>query len=461
MHLAGFVSALSPARRTALRALAQVRRTGAYARPVIDKHIAAATLTPEDAAFAARLTYQIIAAEGTLDEALARFLDHPQRLEPTVRDALRMGACELLFLSTPASAAVSQAVEAARNARPQAARLANAVLRRLAEQAPLFPWGDPAIDRDALARQSAMPLWLTNIFLHDLGEDSGREALESGLGAAPLYVRVNPFKATIDEATVRLTADNAAPVVSPPDRATLRCAHPAGAVRGVALASGMVIATDAGAQVAPLAAVPRPGARVLDVGAGRGTKTAELQGAALTAGGPARVVAIDLHGYKLDILDATMKRLGVPGVTTMVADATDPASLAELRGVFDVALIDAPCSGLGTLRRHPEKRWRLRPDDIDRMAKLQLEMLKAVSSVVGPGGRMVYSTCTVTHAETQGVMAAFLASEQGAGFSATPLEVELPVEWTRFVTRNGWFQSWPGKGGPDGHFVAAVTRQTR
>lgn len=461
MHLADGVTALSPARRIALRALAQVRRTGAYARPVIDKHVGGGTLTAPDAAFAARLAYQVIVSEGTLDEAIDPLLAHPRGIEPAVRDALRMGACELLFLRTPAAAAVSQAVEAARLARPQAARLTNAVLRRLAEQAPTFPWGDPDLDRDALARQCAMPRWLTDLFCQDLGEEHGREALAAGLGPAPMFVRVNPFKASADEVFSALSADSAAPVTSPPDKATLRCARPAAAAHGTALARGLAIATDAASQVAPLATVPRPGTRVLDVGAGRGTKTAVLQGIALGAGGPARIVAVDLHSYKLDVLDAAMRRLAIPGVTTMVADATDPASLGELRGAFDVALIDAPCSGLGTLRRHPEKRWRLRPDDIDRLAHLQLRMLLAVSTVVRPGGRMVYSTCTVTRAETVDVIARFLESEQGAAFEATPLEIEFPAEWTRFVTREGWFQSWPQKGGADGHFVAALTRRVR
>lgn len=455
------MTALSASRRVALRALAQIRRTDAYARPVIDKRIAAAALPAADAAFAARLAYQVIATQGTLDEALDPLLSHPRGIEPGVRDALRMGACELLFLRTPPSAAVSQAVEAARLARPQAARLANAVLRRLAERAPTFPWGDPATDRDALARVCAMPRWLTDLFLDDLGEQHGREALLAGLGAAPLFVRANPFKGPLEETIAALSADGAEPLPSPPDDAARRCARPARAARGSALAHGLAIVADAAAQVAPLAAAPRPGAHVLDVGAGRGTKSSMLQGAALCAGGPARVVAIDTRAYKLDVLETTMRRLGVPGVTTALVDATDPASLAELRGAFDVALIDAPCSGLGTLRRHPEKRWRLRPDDIDRLAQLQLRMLRAVSTVVRPGGLMVYSTCTVSAAETEGVIAAFLRDERGAGFSRSPLDVALPDEWARFVTRDGWFRSWPRKGGADGHFVAALVRGVR
>ena len=450
---------IARSRRTALSILADIRRRGAFSRPVVDASLKESGLSREDSAFASRLVYGVITAEGTLDALIDGFAKRPGAVEPRVRDVLRMSICELLYLSTPPRAAVHQGVDAVRQVRPAAAGFANAVLRQIAEKATAFPWGDIRSDRDALARASAMPRWLVDVFLEDLGDEAGVAALLAGVEPPPMYVRVNPFRADRETAIRQLTEDGADPQPSPPDPGCIHCASARGAVHGEAVSSGMVIVSDAAAQVAPLAADPSAGSMILDIGAGRGTKTATLQGVALSAGGAADITAVDIHGFKLDMLAKTLAGLGIPAAQMAIVDATDGEAMSALGDRFDIVLLDAPCSGLGTLRRHPEKRWRIMPEDVDRMARLQYSMLEAACLVVRPGGVVVYSTCTIARAENQGVIESLLQSDRGQAFSVRPIEGVVDEEWGRFITPEGYFRSWPEHDGADGHFVAVLERQ--
>lgn len=443
---------IAPARAAALNALARIRRDEAFSGPVLAAELGRANLSVADAALATRLTYGVLAAQGVLDEAIDR---HARgSLEPRVRDVLRLATFELLFGRAPAYAVIDQAVSAVRARRAQAGGLANAVLRRIAEAAADFPWGDPGTDRDALARSTGHPRWIVDLALADLEEEAGREMLACGLEAAPVYARLDPFALPAEATRAALQA--AGPVASPPDPDCYRLESPHAAFRGGALPGWFPM--DAAAQMAPRACDPAPETAVLDVGAGRGNKTLCLQAIAMRAGGPADIVALDLHATKVQRLRARLDASDVPGVS---AEAGDGTALAERFGPssFDVVLVDAPCTGLGTLRRYPEKRWRLAPDEPARMAGLQLRLLASAAEVVRPGGRVVYSTCSIARRENDDVIDEFLASEEGRSYGVTPLGDLVPAEWRRFGTSRGCFRSWPTSGGPDGHYVAVLHRR--
>jgi 16S rRNA (cytosine967-C5)-methyltransferase len=217
--------------------------------------------------------------------------------------------------------------------------------------------------------------------------------------------------------------------------------------------------TDAAAQMAPLAVGSHPGGRILDAGSGRGTKTLALQALAVDRGAPADIVGLDIHAFKARLLEERMEALGVPGVSPVTVDLLDPAASDVLGEPFDAVLLDAPCTGLGTLRRHPEQRWRVSEEDVARLAILQADLLDAAAALVRPGGLVVYSTCSLARAENHDVVAAFLAGETGREFLSTSLANVVPAGWERFLTEEGWFQSVPATDGPDGHFVARLERQ--
>ena len=439
----------SPARVRAREVISQVRERSGYAHEVFDSRLRASPLPLEETALATRLTYGALQTEGTLDEALGRYLEG-RKLEPRVRDALRIATYELLFLRTLPRAAVHQGVELVRAIRPQAAGLANAVLRRLADDAPAFPWGDPDTDVAVLARLHGHPLWLAEMWVAELGRDAAVAVMTADNEPAPLYVAVNPFAGTSDVARAALDADGAQPGACPVAGCFELGAAPH-AVHGSALRDGLVLACDAAAQMVVRLVGALPAQRVLEVGSGRGTKTLLLQGAAVANGGPADIYALDLHAFKARLLAERLACFDVPRVTALVGDARD---ILAVEGIgepesFDAVLIDAPCSGLGTLRRHPEKRWRVTPRDLDSLGDLGLRMLEQAAALVRQGGFMVYSTCTVTRRENAAVVESFLAGKQGSDWHVDPLANDIPAPWQGFVTEEGYFSSLPVSGGPE------------
>lgn len=444
---------MASARTSALRVLARVRRDAAFGGAALSAELRAHPLSSADAALATRLVYGVLGAEGVLDDAINQHLE--RSVEPRIRDVLRLAAYESLFGHAPAYAVVDEAVDAARRIRPQAAGLVNAVARRVAERAEAFPWGDPAADRDALARASACPRWVVDEYLDAFGEDRGRDALLACSEVAPTYVRLDPFAASPDETLRSLEA--AAPRACAVDPLCFELGHPAYAFSAEQHAGWFPM--DAAAQMAPRACAPSAGERVLDAGAGRGNKTSALQSIAVRSGGPASITALELHGGKAERLRERLSVSGVPGVSVVTGDALHAVDVLGPEP-FDHVLLDAPCTGLGTLRRYPEKRWKLAPSDITRMAALQEALLDALAGLVRPRGRLVYSTCSVSSRENGGVLERFLSGGPGQDFVLESIASLVPSEWGTFLCEDGTFLSCPVVGGPDGHYVAVLRRGT-
>ena len=183
-----------------------------------------------------------------------------------------------------------------------------------------------------------------------------------------------------------------------------------------------VVVVDAGAQLAARVVRPQDADHIVEIGSGRGSKTFIMAGLALMAGRDTRITAIDNHDFKLTALDDTARSIGLGTVSALCADATS-ADLETLVGppAVDRVLVDAPCSGLGTLRRHPDRRWRAQPAEIDAVAALGSRLLESAASLVAPDGFVVYSTCTIARRENAEVIGAFLASPAGRGFVVDPL----------------------------------------
>jgi 16S rRNA (cytosine967-C5)-methyltransferase len=452
---------LTPSRAAALRVVREARTRAGWGHELLGPALTAFGLSERDAAFTTRLAYGVLASEGTLDDVLDRYIDRPSRVHPLVRDALRVAAYELLFMRTPHRVAVHQGVESVRSVERRAAGLANAVLRRVADDASTFPWGDPDTDDEALARMTMHPVWLVRTLKEDLGPELARTMLEANNEPAPLFLAHNPFAASFSDLVASLEHEGVAPHPCQPE-GCIRAASPSAAVRSSALEEGSCVVADAAAQFVASLAAPGPDRVGVELAAGRGTKTLLMQAGSVRAGGPAQIVSADVHDYKIALLKERLDTLHVPGVRGVAADTTDPGSVDALGGPSsaDVVLIDAPCSGIGTLRRHPEKRWRLDPASIDELAVLGEGMLGTAARLVRPGGFVVYSTCTVTDRENRAVVEGFLAGPAGKGFRTASVAASVPAGWDRFVTREGWFRSVPEPDGPDGHFAAVLVRES-
>ncbi|MCL5887844.1 MAG: antitermination protein NusB [Actinobacteria bacterium] len=449
------------ARRVALRVIARVRRGGSWAHEVLSAELEDSRLDERDAALATRLAYGTVEMGGVLDEVLAKHLKRPSGVEPKVLDALRLSTYELLCLRTPAHVAVDQGVEMVGAIAPRAKGLANAVLRRIAEEAPEFPFGDADADPEALARLTGFPYWLATRLTEDLGWDAASQMMRAHTAPAPLYLAHNPFKG--DEAALfaRLQEAGASPESFGP-AGCIRCGSASAVLRSGVLAEGLAIVADAAAQ-AVVAMMPLADRmRVIDIAAGRGGKSALMHFSAARSGFSIEVVATDIHGFKTDVIAERMRLLGVPRVTTACADASDPAALSAAVGgsaSADIVLVDAPCTGTGTLRRHPDKRWRLEPAQIAEMAALGAKLLASGAGLVRSGGFVVYSTCTVIPEENTGVVDGFLGSSAGEGFEVVDLATSSAGLFGDTIMRGGMFQTIPEIEGFDGHFAALLRRR--
>ena len=464
------MSALSPARAAALACLMEAAERGRYVREVLDASARVAALDPRDAGLARRLALGATAARGCLDELLDRALTRPQRVSPRVRMALRISAFELLYLGTPAQVAVSQGVELVRSVAAGAAGLANAVLRRVAEgsAAYLAAADVPGAGRElvAAARGAGLPRWLLEELEVSLAPAQREALLACELEPAPVAVHANPGAMARGAAAVPGEAGALPGCILSPDVASL--------ARAGAFERAEVVASDENAQLVATAAT-RSGS-CLEVGAGRGTKTFVMAAQARRAGFERRHVALDVSAGKLAANAARLERAGLGGASFAPGDARDlDAALAAIdtaagrRVRFDTVLVDAPCSGTGTMRRHPEIPWRLtREEACAELPALQLELLQQAAGRVAPGGELFYATCSVLAGENEGVLSAFLASEQGSAFEPVPLSgaaiFALPAfsaageAVRRCEGPSDRFQSCPAPGRPDGHFCARLRR---
>jgi 16S rRNA (cytosine967-C5)-methyltransferase len=445
--------AIDPARELAYEAVAAVHRDDAYANLVLPRLLRSAGVSGRDAAFATELTYGTLRQTGTLDAVIASAADRPvDRIDPPVRDALRIGAYQLLHLRVGAHAAVATTVDLVRSLTPGAAGFANAVLRRVG-QSSRAEWLDrlaPPFDDDPvgnLAMVEAHPPWIVRALLDAL--HGSVPELASALAAdnvpAPVHLCARP--GLIDRG--HLAASIPGAVVGPfsPYSVILGGGDPGaiGAVR-----AGLAHVQDEGSQLvaSALAGCPvdGPDERWLDQCAGPGGKAGLL--GALAAARGAHVTAVEVAPHRADLVAEATR--GLP-VTVECRDGRDLPSRA-----FDRVLLDAPCTGLGALRRRPEARWRRQPSDLPPLTRLQRELLQSAIQAVRPGGVVAYVTCSPHLAETSATVTGVLRR--------SPVPVEL-VD-ARPLLPSGMpdlgdgptVQLWPHRHGTDAMFLAVIRR---
>ncbi len=417
------------ARRAALRALERVE-TG---DPVADAmRSVAGGLSPADRRLATQLVYGVLRHRRLLDWWID---SHRQgRLTPGVRQILRLGLFQAVLLDRiPRYAAVSAAVDQARREAPRAAGLVNAVLRRTLDD---LRWPD-----DPRVRFS-MPDWLADRW-RTRWPDRWMEMLERCNETPPLTLRVRgSVPALYDE----LSEKGVAARPSPWFPEAIRVDGPLWLEDWAPFRDGRVYVQDESAMAVAYAADCPAGARILDMAAGLGGKTFHL----LDRAAGSEALAVDLSAERLQALRVTARRLQVEQrVSVQAGDARTVARQGGRR--FDCVVLDAPCSGLGVVRRRPDIRWRRRPEDLNRLAGLQRELADAAVAALKPGGVLIYSTCSVEPEETTAV-AAWLQARH-PGLAADPVAPHVPGA-LRPWAHGPWLIIPPGQTEADGFFIA-------
>jgi 16S rRNA (cytosine967-C5)-methyltransferase len=444
------------ARRVALRVLDRVERNGAYADLALHAALRQEDMHAGDRALATELVYGTLRWRGRLDHLLSHVLDRPLAdLEPIVRSLLRIGAYQIVFLDrVPAATAVDQTVRSARAAGVErAAGLANAVLRRLAREHAAVPF--PSLEDDPVGHMThalSLPGWLAAAWVEQFGAAEAADLARALNGVPPLTVRANRQRTSRDTllAELRTRFPDARPGAYGPDALVL--GHAGAPGTDPAFRDGRFTVQDEASQLVACALGALPGERVLDVCAAPGAKATAL---AEAVGPRGSVLALDRHSRRLDLVARDARRLGIDWLTARVYDASrDLAPIAPARS-FDRVLVDAPCSGLGTLRRNPDARWRVRPEQVADLASAQFALLERAAAALRPGGALVYSTCTLSPEENEAVVRAFLAG--GSGFRVAAREAH-PGAVRPLLDADGFLRCWPHRHGTDGFFAARLER---
>jgi 16S rRNA (cytosine967-C5)-methyltransferase len=393
----------------------------------------------------------------SLDFALSKVCRQPlKRLHPKLLILLRLGAYQLLFLHRiPASAAVNEAVKSAASLRlPHAAGLANAVLRNVQRQGTALLAVDqrlPAIDR--LVLETSHPRWMVARWLAQWGFAEAQELCRANNHVPPLVIRANTLKVSPQALTALLTREGV--TTGPPaycPEALYVETLPDALDSYSAYMSGAFSVQDEASQLISHWVDVRPGQDVLDACAAPGGKATHLAHLMQDQG---HVVAADIHAGRLQLLQRAIHRQDLRCVETVQADLTDPRVLPGRS--FDRILLDAPCTGLGVLRRHPDAKWRRHPQDPARMAAIQLRLLTALVPKLRPGGMLIYSVCTHTDEETVDLLQAFLT--QAPGIEVLASADGLPPKAHSLVGTDGLFRSFPHRHGLDGFTAFKVRRR--
>lgn len=431
---------MSDARSVACDLLAAVRG-GAYANLTLPRLIAEAKLDARDAALATELGYGTCRAQGSLDAIIATASQRPNsQLDAEVLDVLRLGTYQLLRTRVPAHAAVTTSVDLIRRRRPRATGLVNAVLRRVSRQGNAAWTAAVITEHPELADLMACdhPQWIVNAYADLLGHDQAISALADDR-PPPIHLAVRPGKASVDDILGQIPG--ARRLRYSPYGIELPGGDPG---RLPAITSGLAQVQDEGSQlVAHVAAtLPIDGPDELwwDMCAGPGGKAAILAGLADQRG--ARLIASDRRLHRTRLVAGSLP----PGHLAVVADGRRP----PLRSA-DRILLDAPCTGLGALRRRPEARWHRTPEHLGELTILQRQLLRSALDVVRPGGIVVYSTCSPHRAETLDVIADACA----AGALAVDVRAALP-EIPGLTGPSTVL--WPQLAGTEAMFIAALRR---
>jgi 16S rRNA (cytosine967-C5)-methyltransferase len=454
--------AVSPARRVAFDILCQVAREGAYASDLLHAKLAHGA-RPADAALATELTMGVLRWQRLLDFIVQRNLDRPlERLDAEVLIALRMGLYQVRFLDrVPARAAVSESVEIVKAARKRsAAPFVNAVLRKLAPQArladdelqALLPSGASEAERWGVLHSH--PTWLVERWLARFGGKRTAALLKANNGAPRTCCAV------IDPSPVKETAEALRKEgfqVAPGNWLKTALVVSGGNLsEAKTLRAGKISIQDEASQMVAHLLGARPGDVVLDLCAAPGGKAGIL---ARAVGPTGFVIAGDVHAHRLRAALEQTKRTRTENISWLALDATRPLPFAHQ---FQRILLDAPCSGTGTLSRNPEIRWRLRPDDLSRAHERQTAMLRQALANLQPGGRVVYATCSLEPEENERVVAETIQQLDGVRVArrADALRSSLRngADAAALYDAEGFFRTFPPESGTDGFFAGVLER---
>lgn len=439
------------AREVSLLSLNDCQRQGGWSDAILKKRLAAAGLDSRDGALATQLCFGVLQNRLLLDFYLSHFSNLPlKRMEGRVLETLRLGAYQMLFLDKiPHSAAVNTSVELTRKhcKNPRAAGMVNGILRNLErnlDSLPTIPQKDPV---SYLSTLYSHPEWLVRELLTALGSEETARLLAANNSQAPITAMANTTKTTVEGLSETLAGEGVAAQPHPWLADCLILSKTGNLERLTAFRDGLFYVQDPASRLSALALDPKPDMRVLDCCAAPGGKSFAC---AIQMEGRSEVISCDLHPHKKKLIQAGADRLGLANITPMTADGK--VFRPEWENAFDRVLVDAPCSGLGVIRKKPDIRYK-DPRPLAGLPQVQRAILDNAARYVKPGGVLVYSTCTLLRRENEEVALDFLAGHPDFKAEGFPLPEYVGDG------RTGLLTLWPHRQGTDGFFICKLRKE--
>jgi len=442
-------------RQSALQILIEVEEEEIFLDPLMDREYE--KLTSQDRALLKELVYGTLQWRGYLDWIIDRYADRKTyRMGLFVRNGLRLGVYQLLYLTRiPPFAAIHETVELVKEKEGlPSAGFVNGILRTVLREKEA---GRISEIKDTNARQVAIkysqPEWLVKRWVSRYGLDASREWFRRHSVNPPYTIRVNRLVTDRDRLIPILLEEGVTARKTDYSPLGLFLEKPGDVTRLHSYQKGLFYIQDEASQLIPFLLYPRSGDHILDACAAPGGKATEL---AEMIGDRGEVLAVDQSPDRIAILQRNLKRLGLTSVKPRQVDLSDGLKELQKNG-FNKILLDAPCSGMGVLRRHPEGKWQKRENLLDSFARTQSQLLDSVSRGLKPGGSLVYSTCSTEPEENEKVIEKFLKSH--AGFVIESPRGALPEPCHRFIGKDNFFRTYVGEGELDGFFAVRMVKK--
>lgn len=443
------VPSVSRARLAAFDILRRVESDGAYSSILIAA-LPDTNLSREDRALAHELVLGVLRRRRTLDYFIERYSRRPvEKLDIAVIIALRMGLYQIRYLTRiPESAAVNESVNLVKRARlTSAAGMVNAVLRNAARHK-----DDKAGEgmRDSIERASietSHPRWMIERWINLLGEHDAIRLAEANNETPCIAFRVNTLLTTEEDVLSALQNEGIVITSSTivPGAFVVESGQASAVIQ--AAQQGLIYIQDEASQLISLLVAPREGERILDLCAAPGSKSSHL---AVLTSNQSQIIAADIHPHRLIALKQACQKLNAHSVDAVALDATRELPFDNALK-FDRVLIDAPCTGTGTLRRNPEIKWRLSADAISQLSFIQIRLLERAASVTRPGGKLVYSTCSIEREENEAVIERFLSGNE-------QFRLIRSEAYEAITTSEGFVRTFPHLHSTDGFFAAVLEK---
>ena len=442
---------MDKARETAMKVLYAVHENGAYANVALVEALRGTQLDDLGRRFATELVYGAVKAGDTLDWMIGQYTKRPLRkMAPDVRAVLRLGIFQLFFLEKiPASAVCNESTELMKKyGHIGTARFVNGILRTAAREPERTRIAEGKDEAEYLSLAFQHPLWLVRRWLRAFGREETERLCNFDNAPAVLSLRANLLRTTRDELMDRLRGEGAEVHPSEWTPEGVLCTEHGALDTSSSLREGLFQVQDESSMQVAHVIAPEPGEFVLDMCSAPGGKTTHLAERMKNRG---RIVALDIYDAKLARVEENAKRLGISIIETRRLDAREAGKVFKKQA--DRVLLDAPCSGLGVLRRRPDARWRKSAEEIGRLPMLQRELLESAAQAVRPGGIIVYSTCTIEPVENEELVRDFLATH--AEMEQETTGAYLPCR----PSKNDMVQFYPQRDGIDGFFIARLRRK--